>query len=267
MPEVVHGIDALRPEQGPILLAVGVFDGLHRGHHYLLRELRRASRRLGARPAVCTFDHHPDEILAGAAPPLLCDPEERIARLERAGVAVTVVQHFDEALRRTSYTDFVAAVQARTTVAGFLMTPDAAFGHERRGTPATLAVLGRDKGFEVVVVPPFDLDGRPVRSTEVRGAIAAGDLEHARTLLGRRVAVTGLVGDDGRLGFELPVALPPAGRYAVTLEPPLIPDSPREGRPSRAVADVEGSGIALRIRREPARHRASRVRVAFVESL
>ena len=62
-----------------------------------------------ARPAVLTFDHHPDEILAGAAPPLLCDPEERLARLERDGVAVTVVEHFDEALRRTPYDAFVGA--------------------------------------------------------------------------------------------------------------------------------------------------------------
>jgi riboflavin kinase/FMN adenylyltransferase len=266
MPEVVHGIDALRHDQGPLLLVVGVFDGIHRGHLYLLRELRRAARRLGARPAVCTFDHHPDEILAGAAPPLLCDPEERVARLERAGVAVIVVQHFDETLRRTSYTEFVSAIRGRTALAGFLMTPDAAFGHERRGTPATLAALGRGEGFGVVVVPPFTLDGRPVRSTEVRSAIAAGDLGHARALLGRRVAVTGLVGDDGRLEFDLPVALPPAGRYAVTVEKPLLPNGPRDGRPRAAVADVTGAGITLRVWRDSMHPRGSRVRVAFVES-
>ena len=101
---------------------------------------------VGARPAVLTFDHHPEEILAGAAPPLLCDPDERLARLERDGVAVTVVEHFDEALRRTPYDAFVARIRARTRLAGFLMTPDAAFGHERRGTPETLAALGVESG-------------------------------------------------------------------------------------------------------------------------
>ncbi|HYN48809.1 MAG TPA: adenylyltransferase/cytidyltransferase family protein, partial [Candidatus Nanopelagicales bacterium] len=114
MRDALPGIEALRPADGPILVVVGVFDGLHRGHLYLLRELRRAARRLHARPAVLTFDHHPDEILAGAAPPLLCDPEERLARLERDGVAVTVVEHFDEALRRTPYDAFVASIRART---------------------------------------------------------------------------------------------------------------------------------------------------------
>ena len=79
-PAALHDLSALRPEHGPLLVVVGVFDGLHRGHGYLLRELRRAAGRLGAVPAVLTFDHHPDEIVAGAAPPLLCDPDERLVR-------------------------------------------------------------------------------------------------------------------------------------------------------------------------------------------
>ena len=103
---------------GPLLVVVGVFDGLHRGHLYLLRELRRAARRLGARPAVLTFDHHPDEILAGAAPPLLCDPDERLARLERAGVAVTSwsISTRRSGGRRTTRSS--ARIRARTRLAG-----------------------------------------------------------------------------------------------------------------------------------------------------
>ncbi len=269
MPVVVNGIDALGPEHGPMLLVVGVFDGLHRGHLYLLRELRRAARRMGARPSVLTFDHHPDEILAGVAPPLLCDPEERVARLERAAVAVTVVQHFDDALRRTSYADFVAAIRARTPVAGFVMTPDAAFGHERRGTPAALAALGAEEGFDVVVVPPFDLDGRPVRSSEVRTAIAAGDLAAARALLGRRVAVTGEVRPDGpdsrrgRLSFGLPVALPPPGEYRVTIGEPLVPDVATSSRTIRGLARIEGDGVGIAVGPR-SRLAAGAARVTFV---
>jgi riboflavin kinase/FMN adenylyltransferase len=268
MRDALPGIDALRTVDGPLLVAVGVFDGLHRGHLYLLRELRRAARRLGARPAVLTFDHHPDEILAGAAPPLLCDPDERLARLERDGVAVTVVEHFDDELRRTPYDAFVARIRARTRLTGFLMTPDAAFGHERRGTPETLAALGAEVGFEVVVVPPFDLDGRPVRSTEIRAAIAAGDLAAARLLLGRRVAVTGVAvdrADDGRralLRFPLPVAVPPPGAYAVTVAAAWTPGV-RPGPAHRATATVDPSGgLEVRARREALRH--DRLRVAFV---
>ena len=94
---VVQGIDALRPQLGPIFVVVGVFDGLHLGHAYLLEHLVAEAAARGAQPTVITFDHHPDEVLMGKAPPLLLDPGERLERLEAAGVAVTVVQPFDEA--------------------------------------------------------------------------------------------------------------------------------------------------------------------------
>src|SRR5579862_644476 len=195
---------------GPLFFVVGAFDGLHRGHGYLLAQLRAAAARHRARPGVITFDHHPDEILVGAAPPVLCDPAERLVRFGRAGVEVVVVQHFDAAVRLTTYQDFVAAISQRVELAGFLTTPDAAFGHERRGTPAALAELGRLARFAVDVVEPLELNGRPVRSTEIRAAISAGDLQAARRLLGRSVAVVGRV-SAGQVAFELPVALPPAG--------------------------------------------------------
>ena len=214
--DVVAGVDAMTRDNGRLFVVIGVFDGLHRGHLYLLRHLRREAARRNARPAVITFDHHPDEVIRGSAPPLLLHPEERLDRLAAAGVEVTVVQHFDEAVRRTPYDVFVDAIRARVDLAGFLMTPDAAFGFERRGTPETLADLGRRDGFDVVVVSPFTLSGRPVRSTEVRAAIAAGDLAAARELLGRDVTITASARRDGgetRLQFELPMALPPSGRY------------------------------------------------------
>ena len=192
--EVVEGIDALRPELGPAFVVVGVFDGMHLGHAYLLDHLVAEAGRRRSWPTVITFDHHPDEILRGTAPALLLDPQERLERLEAAGVTVTVVQHFDDALRRTPYDAFVERIRSRLTLTGVLMTPDAAFGFERRGTPLTLAALGARDGFEVVVVPPFTIDGHEVRSSEIRAAIAAGDLEGASRLLGRPVTITGSIG-------------------------------------------------------------------------
>jgi riboflavin kinase/FMN adenylyltransferase len=112
-------------------------------------------------------------------------------------------------------------ISSRVDLAGFLMTPDAAFGFERRGTPDAVAALGRREGFDLVVVPPFTLHGAPVRSSDIRSAIAAGDLARARELLGRDVTVTGLPrvdGEDLRLDFEMPVALPPAGSYPASID-------------------------------------------------
>jgi riboflavin kinase/FMN adenylyltransferase len=231
--QVVHGVEQLSLEQGPVFVVVGVFDGLHLGHHYLLEHLSAEAAARRARPTVITFDHHPDEVLKGHAPPLLLDPTERLERLAAAGVAVTVVQHFDEALRHTPYDVFVERIRARVELRGFLMTPDAAFGFERRGTPGALAELGARVGFDVVVVPPFTLDGRAVRSSEIRAEIAAGDLAGAASLLGRQVSLTGVVRDAGPDGvgleFELPLALPPAGEYACRVD----------GKPGRLRIDRE----------------------------
>jgi riboflavin kinase / FMN adenylyltransferase len=252
--DVARGLAELPRSDRPVFVVVGVFDGLHLGHAYLLDHLVAEAAKRGARPMVITFDHHPDEIITGQAPPLLCDPHDRLERLSSAGVAATVVVHFDQRLRETTYRDFVAAIADRAPVAGFLMTPDAAFGYRREGTPGTLAALGAEQGFDVVVVPPFTLDGGAVRSTEVRSAIAAGDLAGAASLLGRPHTVVGVVGseEDGGsvLAFPLPVMLPPDGNW-----PAAVDTGTRE---HRVEVLVDGGRLVV-----PPLPAGSRVRVRF----
>ena len=216
--DLVHAVEGLRPEHGPLFAVIGVFDGIHLGHRYLLSCLVDEAHGRAARPAVITFDSHPDEILVGAAPPVLLDPAERIRLLGQAGVEVVVIQHFDAALRSTEYDEFVHRITSRTRLAGILMTPDAAFGHDRRGTPDAIRALGEEDGFDLVVVPPFALEGRSVRSSDVRSAIGEGDFEAAERLLGRSYAVVGQAGRDGTLEFPMPVASPPAGTYQVMVD-------------------------------------------------
>lgn len=211
------GIEALRSEDGPLVLVIGVFDGIHRGHLSLIDRLVEEAAARQARPAVLTFDSHPDELLAGAAPPLLVDPAERIRLLAERGVRVVVVQHFDATLRATEFDAFVAAIRARTALAGILMTPDAAFGRERRGTPEAVAALGERLGFDVVVAQPLLVDGQKVSSSAIRALVATGDLAGAERLLGRPYAIRGDV-DGVEVSFPLPVALPPTGRWAATVD-------------------------------------------------
>jgi len=212
----VIGRAQLGKADGPLLISIGVFDGLHLGHVWLLEHLVREARLRSVRPAVITFDAHPDAVLVGSAPPLLMDPAERLDRLGGTGVEVVVIEHFDDALRLTPYEAFVAGILDRCRLAGFVMTPDAAFGHERAGTPAAVAELGRRQGFDVVLVPPFTLEGREVRSSEIRSAIGEGDLRRAAELLGRPYAICGDIDDVGRVTFPMPVALPPAGTYGAS---------------------------------------------------
>lgn len=242
------GVDDLRPADGPLFLVIGVFDGLHRGHLYLIERLVAEAAARGARPAVLTFDSHPDELIAGAAPPLLVDPAERVRLLGDHGVEVVVVQHFDAALRATEYDDFVARITARTPLAGLLMTPDAAFGRDRRGTPDTLAALGAREGFDVVVAPPFRIDGDKVSSSAIRALVAAGDLAAAERLLGRPYEVVGAA-HGVVVSFPLPVALPPDGPSEAIVD----------GMPQRVVVDRPGGRIVLE--RSPA---AAPVRIRFV---
>ena len=233
---LIAGLDALARDDGPLFVVVGVFDGLHRGHAYLMGQLREVSATYGARPAVITFDAHPDEILLGSAPPILCDPDERLVRLAAAGVEVTVVQRFDRALRMTPYREFIAMITRRTTLTGVLMTPDAAFGHERRGTVDAVTEMGREEGFEVVVVPPFEIGRREVRSADIRELISIGDLVGAAALLGRPYAFVGersaveagSLADPGHdvLTFRLPVVLPPPGTHRGFVEAAWTPRGP-----------------------------------------
>jgi riboflavin kinase/FMN adenylyltransferase len=267
--DVAAGLDHLDHSDTPAFVVVGVFDGLHLGHEYLLRHLVSEAGRLGARSMVITFDHHPDQILRGNAPPILCDPDERLDRLSAAGVDTTVVVHFDERLRETTYDAFVDMLAERVPLAGFLMTPDAAFGYRRAGTPEALAGLGRRRGFEVVVVPPFDIDGQPVRSTVIREAIASGELEMAARLLGRAHAVVGNVasavpGVPREVRFPLPVALPPDGRYRVRVAG-LDGDVSRAGWTDRAERDGSGGTADIVTGGMNLAHGAveGRVRVAF----
>jgi riboflavin kinase / FMN adenylyltransferase len=211
--EVVAGVEALRPEHGPVFAVIGVFDGLHRGHAYLLDHLVREAHARDARPTVITFDHHPDEVLTGSAPPLLIHPDERLERLADARIEVTVVQHFDDAVRRTTYDAFIDTIRKGTELAGLLMTPDAAFGFERRGTADAVTALGKTLGFDVVVVQPFAIDGAQVSSSAIRAAIERGDLAAAERLLGRPVGLRGTVA-GGPMTFDWPMALPPDGSYA-----------------------------------------------------
>jgi len=147
-------------------------------------------------------------------------------------IDVTVVQHFDDAVRHTTYDDFLATIRGGTDLTGLLMTPDAAFGYERGGTPEAVRDLGEREGFDLVVVDPLEIDGAAVRSSDIRRAIGSGDLSGAERLLGRPVTLQGQ-SHEGHLSFDWPMAMPPSGLYTVRVD----------GRP--AIATVEDGDITL----------------------
>ncbi len=223
--QVFRDLDAL-PTGVRLAATVGVFDGLHRGHLRLLGELVRSAERWHAAPTVVTFEPHPDAVLHGAPPPLLCDPAERLARLAQAGVAYAVLQRFDAAFAAQTPEVFLARLRSGRELAGLVMSPESAIGLGRAGTPERLRELGAAEGFAVDVIAPVDGGGEAISASRIRQALARGRIAEARRMLGRDPAVLGtIVRGDARgrllgfptanLTFDATVALPADGIYAV----------------------------------------------------
>jgi riboflavin kinase/FMN adenylyltransferase len=218
-------IDAL-PKGLRFVLAIGVFDGAHRGHKKVIDALAAAARRHNAESVALTFDPHPSEVVRGEAPPLLCNPDERVSLLRGLGVSTVVLQHFDRAFADQSPAAFLERLRQGRDLAALVMTPESAFGRDRQGTIASIRRLAPELGFELVEIGQLENQGKVVSSTRVRAALGAGRLSEVRRLLGRPYAVTGTVVRGDRRGrtlgyptaniqFERPVALPPDGVYAV----------------------------------------------------
>jgi len=212
--------------KAPSAIAIGVFDGLHRGHQAVINQTIALARRHGALTTVVTFDPAPAAVLAPArAPRLLATLEQRLEGLADLGVEQVRVLRFDRELANESASHFVERVLVRDLRArGVVVGEDFHFGHDRLGTVATLRVAGAAAGFEVVAAPLFG-DGERFSSTAVRRALADGDFELATRVLGHPFSLRGeVVHGDQRgeaLGFRTAnlnvapeQALPKEGVYA-----------------------------------------------------
>lgn len=215
------------------VVTVGSFDGVHRGHQAVLREVAERARRTGRASVLVSFEPHPLEVVnPQAAPPRLTTGVERLEILAQTPIDYLVLLRFDRRLAGLSPEAFVREVLIeRCRVRELVIGHDHGFGRGRSGDVETLRRLGAEAGFAVDVVPPVELgDGQPVSSTRIRRLVAGGDLRTAAGLLGRPYQVSGQVGEGERRGRLLGVPtinlaslpphklLPPDGVYAVWVE-------------------------------------------------
>jgi riboflavin kinase / FMN adenylyltransferase len=224
----VHHALPDRPPERAFVVAVGFFDGFHRGHRAIVREALRL-RRAGERTAVLTFREHPAAFLRpGQEPPMIATLGERVNAFARAGIDVAYVLPFDAAIASLSPAQFldetlIGRMNARAMVVG----ANFRFGHKRAGDVAFAREHLREREREIVAVPNTLDAGERVSSTRIRAAIQAGDLEGADRLLGEPYTVRGVVmfgaGRGHDLGYptaNLAVApgklLPPDGVYRIT---------------------------------------------------
>jgi riboflavin kinase/FMN adenylyltransferase len=224
----VHHVLPERAPERAFVVAVGFFDGFHRGHRAIVREALR-ERRPGERSAVLTFRDHPTAFLRpGQEPPMIATLEERVNAFARAGIDEAFVLPFDASVASLGPAEFldetlIARLGARAMVVG----ANFRFGHKRAGDVAFAQAHLATRGRSIVAVANTLDGGERVSSTRIRAAIQAGELDVADRLLGMPYTVRGPVAFGAGRGHDLgyPTAnvavaphklLPPDGVYRVT---------------------------------------------------
>ena len=185
-------------------IAIGSFDGVHRGHAAILDRVVAEARARGLEPAVLTFEPLPREFFSPrTAPARLTSLSERLAEVERHGISIAFVQRFDAAFAGLSPHAFAKRLRENYGARWVMVGPDFRYGCRRAGDVATLEAAGRELGFEVAVLPQVcDAEGR-VSSTRVREALSSADFDEAARLLGRRYAIAGRVMHGAKRGRSL----------------------------------------------------------------
>ncbi|HEY3093353.1 MAG TPA: bifunctional riboflavin kinase/FAD synthetase [Vicinamibacterales bacterium] len=225
--EVLHFPDDPRPPWlvHPVL-ALGNFDGLHRGHLKIIERVRRGAAEHGGTPMAMTFDPHPSRVVRpDKAPPLLMTKEQRLEAFERAGISAVAVVRFTPELSKWDPETFV-----RTVLVDWLRVSEVwvganfLFGHDRSGNFSTLRTLGQRYGFRADKIDPVRYKEFVVSSTRIRRLVSEGRMDEAGALLGHQFYLDGRVVPGAHRGRELgfPTAnlettnelLPPNGVYA-----------------------------------------------------
>lgn len=237
---------------GGSVVAIGAFDGLHRGHAAVLAGVRDRARELSLVPAVVTFEPLPRAFFARGPMPRLSSLREKLHGFAGAGIELLLLLRFDAVLASMGAESFVRQVLVRRMGAREVRVgADFRFGHRRAGDVALLRALGVECGFDVCVVEPVAADdGERVSASRVRVALGAGDFELARRLLGRPFTIGGRIVHGNGLGRQLgyPTAnvplgkrvAPVAGIFAVRVHG--IGDRPLPGVASLGVRPTIGGG-------------------------
>ena len=201
----------------PSTLAIGNFDGVHRGHQALLGAMIDDARRHGRQAGLLTFDPHPTAVLRpDRVHSYLTTMAERLEALAELPLDFAVVYPFSLETARTPARSFIAQVQQALKLAALWVGPDFALGRNREGDVSALRDMGEELGFSVHVIEPQVLDGEELRSGRIRGYLLDGDVQGAAQQLGRPYQVTGQVvagAQRGRsIGFPTANLAVPEGR-------------------------------------------------------
>lgn len=212
---IYRSLDELPAWSGRTVLAIGNFDGVHRGHQAILANVRRRAAEMGAASVAVTFDPHPVRVLRPEQAPKLITPlGQKLDLLAETGIDATVVIPFTLEFSRLSALQFARDVLLKALRAAEVHEGDNfRFGHNASAGPAELARLGRELGFGVAAQPALFVRGVQVSSSVVRRTVAAGDMAMARALLGRAFSIRSTAARGRGVGRRLTVPTINFARY------------------------------------------------------
>ena len=210
---------------------IGFFDGVHRGHQFVINQLKEIAKDRRMKSMIITFDQHPRQVVhANYVPQLITSTDNKLQLLEDTGVDHVEVLHFDMQMAQLSAKDFMQHVlHDRLGVRCLLIGYDNRFGHNRAEGFDDYAAYGKKMGIDVLLNTPIDIDGMRVSSSLVRRLLVTGDVSEACQCLGRPFRIIGNVVhgfEEGRkMGFPtaniVPICteqlIPQTGAYAVSV--------------------------------------------------
>jgi len=188
----------------PLVITIGVFDGVHRGHQALIKKTVQLARRLNAVPAAVTFQDHPMHVLKGGPRiPFLLPRAETFELLRRQGLQRVIALRFTKAFSRKSPEQFLVWLLSQGRIKGIVVGANFRFGRGAKGDVGALKALGKKMGFQVAALSPVRLRDGVVSSSRVRELLMAGKLETASALLGRAYAIEGDVIHGKHVGHKI----------------------------------------------------------------
>lgn len=185
-------------------VALGFFDGVHRGHAALLNRVKERAEQGDAFPAVLTFDVHPDNLVFGKEVPLINSAPEREEIIRRVyGIDTTIFLHFNRKMMEMPWQDFISSAVEELGIVSVVVGHDFSFGYRGAGKPERLHEWCEQRGICCDVIPAVKIDGRIVSSTEIRVLIAEGQIEEANRLLGHPHTLSDVIHSGFHLGAKL----------------------------------------------------------------
>jgi riboflavin kinase/FMN adenylyltransferase len=213
--QIFRQLDDVPADFGPTLVSVGNFDGVHRAHEHVLREIVTRARSTAAKAVAVTFEPHPNRILRPESGLKLLTPTpEKLRLLEGTGIDAVLLLPFGRDLSLLTPREFAERVlrdelHAREVHEGFNFR----FGHKAAGDTTLLAEFGREMGFEVKIYPEMTLRGEPVSSSHIRQLLRDGRASRARHLLARPFCILGTPGRGRGYGSKYTVPTINLARY------------------------------------------------------